>query len=246
MQSPQFIGQSGLLEMSDSPRWSFSKDKGAVLTRAFRGPYATALASRPPIGAFGLGTYAGLRVTDVQVTSEKPGIGQLTWTMEGALLTNGLPELPPETASVDPVKQEFRMEKHPLYSDITLDTLSAINSALSATKEEDRADYLLRIYEAADTDIAVPLYEKMAHGETHFVLYMPVYKWTFYSLTTPTLDEGGYLQDPYGPIPIPPGFDWLREADAFEWTGSFWKVTRTWQALINPDPDIYPVNIANL
>ncbi len=249
MQSPLFRGANStttLQEAADSPKWSFTREKGASVTRTFRGTYALALASRPPVNAFGTGIYAGMRITAVTVEQQKPGIGQLSWTMEGAPLVNGLPELPPDEADVEPADQEFRLEKHPLFKTIDLDDLSAINAALSANKEEDRAQYEDTIYATADPEVTIALYEKMKFGQTHFTLGLPKYRWTFSSLTLPVLDEGGYLQYPYGPIPVPPGFPWLRKSDAFSWTGSYWKVTRIWQALINPDADIYPVNIASL
>jgi len=246
MQTAQFIGQSTLQEAPDSPQWGFTVEKGASVTRTFRGTYALAMASRPPLNAFGTGIYAGLRITSVEVHAEKPGIGVLTWTMTGALITDGLPELPPDTCSIEPAKQEFALESHPRYSSLDDDEKDAIHQALNATDETQRKDANNSVDAfdlLASNTLRRELLEKLKKQQTHYVLYLGVYTWSLSSLTLPAADPGGYIQLPYGPIPAPVGPEtgWLREADKLEWTGSFWKLTRSWIAGIDIDPNIYPV-----
>ncbi len=234
-----------LIEAPESPLWEFTRDSGASVTRTFRASYAVCMANRPPVNAFGTGIYLGLRITEVRVIAEKLGNAQLIWKMTGALTANGqLPELPPDVVSCKPAKQEFRLEKHPRYGIILPDYIQAINDAISVSDSKQRADARSKVLNSqtkiAGVNIPLELLGKMERGETHYNLFIPVYEWTFQTLVTPVLDGGNYIQTPYGPLPPPPGWQWLREADVADWTGSYWKVTRTWQAGIDIDSHLYP------
>lgn len=257
MQQALISGATDLQEIPESPVWSFTREKGASLTRTFRAAtFKVAMDNRPPLNAFGVGPYAGMRIVDVQVKQLKGGMGELSWTMQGALLgPNGqLPELPPDEVSTEPTKEEFRLEIHPRYKGKLSDAFArSIDQALTSDDEKIRSDAYQKILSygtdfTTGQNTALEIYEKKLLGQTHFALYMSAYKWTLFSLTTPVIDPGGYPQAPYGPVPAPiiPTLGtqagmWLREADRVDWNGSYWKITRSWLAGINIDVNLYPV-----
>jgi hypothetical protein len=227
-------GSTELVEQLNSPVWQFS-DKTTVV-RNFRGPHAACLAGRPPQGAFGVGDYLGLRVVQSTLQpAEKAGIWAMSYTMEG--LPPSAP-LPPDEGGTEMSQLEFALEKHPIYEGLSLDIKTAVRAAVDASKETDRTESLRAF---AGSALANALYAKLLRGQTHFTLYVPVYKWTVSSYLAPTPNKGGYPQVPFGPFPVAAGFDWLRMGDTQQYTGNFWKLTRSWLAAKEWDTDIYPV-----
>jgi len=81
----------------------------------------------------------------------------------------------------------------------------------------------------------------LLRGADHFALYTPVYKWTSYSWYEPAATGGGDVEIPYGPVSVPPGWQWLRAADQLSWTGKHWKLSRQWIGSFEWDSKIYPV-----
>lgn len=230
---PIWKGSVGPTEQLGSPAWDF-QDRVTV-TRRFRGTYAAVSAARPPNGAFGLGIYLGLRVTKSTLAPvDRGGIWEMAFTMEGLPPTE---PLPPDDAGITYTQQEFALEKHPRYSSLSDATREKVKSYLNAADPDQRG----KIYDSIPVGLAQELAGKLLAGQTHFTLYPPVYRWVMHSYLPPADDAGGYIQNPFGPIGFPSGYEWLRQGDDLQWTGNFWQLTRSWQSAYDWDADIYPV-----
>lgn len=237
--APIWRGSLELQEQLNSPAWEFS-DRVSV-ARTFKGPKAACIAARPPNGAFGFGDYIGLRVVHATVGPvDKGGIWGMSFRMEG--LPPGEP-LPPDEGGTEMTQLEFALEKHPRYAALDLDTKEAVRQAVHASSEKDRLEAESSFLAGSDADAVLgnELYGKLLVGEDHFVMYVPVYKWSVASYLPPAMDKGGYPQVPFGPFPFPSGVDWLRAGDTSQYSGHYWKLTRTWIAAKQWDPQIYPV-----
>lgn len=234
-------GGEVLVEQPDSPKWKFGDT--VTCARRIKGPYDLCLSSAPMKGAFMVGPYLGMRVTDCSVERERGSIGVLTFTLEGRPVGSESPDvpepvLPDDECEVDAVQQDFPLEQHPNYSGLPQAVLEAVRGYTNAANETDRGQYWPKLVNNPPAD---ELGDKMLHGQASFILFAPVYEWTSYFWDEPTLSTGGNEETPYGPITPPAGWVWLRYGDKLSYNGQHWKLTRKWVGSFKIDHDIYPV-----
>jgi hypothetical protein len=249
-------GAQVLKEAPDSP--DISKEEFSTrVTRTFTGPYEVCLASQPTAGSYmANGDWRGMRIASVNVRKQKMERGILIIIYEGSIILPGgvrQDPLPKDECSVDFEEQQFALENHPNYNPktslLTRDDIACVRASPDASSAEDREEYYERITglilnEATEKEgwLANDLYLKLLKGITHFVFFAPVYKWTSYFWNAPLATAGGFPQLPYGPIPPPQGFDWLRKGDTLHWNGNHWVLQRTWIACFELESDLYPVS----
>ena len=231
-------GSTALEEQPDSPYWEFGER--VVARRIFRGPYALAKSSAPLKGVIGTGIVNGLFVAKSTVTHERGGAATLVIDYESS---GGQPEqgatLPADTAFIDAQQLDLALEKHPRYSGLGTDLLVDVNTLLKTAKNDAAyTDAKTRVDASA---LALELFQKMRGGETHYTLWVPVYKITTHHWNAPGgLTTGGFLDSPPTvPATPPSGYDWLREADRLSFNGSTWTVESVWVAAPNWDTQIY-------
>jgi hypothetical protein len=235
MPEPQWFGTETLVEQAGSPQWDFGDTITA--TQVFKGPHALCLSSAPLKGTAGSGDFAGLLVSKATVVREKGGIGLLTITYEGWLISEGEGgQVPSDEVEIELIQQELAIEKHPKFSLIDTDGIRAAHAYVDA-KEDKEITQFDWLFQYEDT---TELVRRLQRGQDHYVMYVPVYVWTSYYITEPFVDPGGYPEDPFGPATAPLGFEWLRAGDTLSFTGAFWKLTRRWIAGLEVDGYIYP------
>lgn len=228
---------SALVEQSNSPQWEFAEKISA--TQIFRGSLSLCRSSAPRKGALGTGDYAGLTVESSTVLPDKGGLATLTIRYEGAGTDTDESQLPPDEFSIDNQPQEFALEKHPRYSGLSQTTFEAIRQYPTITDVTVASELWQK--SIAPYDRAIELSEKLLRGQTHFTLWVPVYNWTAYYITEPSAESGGFGEDPFGPLAVPLGWEWLRKGDLVGFNGTYYTLTRSWQAAIEIDADVYPV-----
>jgi len=234
-------GSSVLEEQATSPEWE--RGDTVKATTIHKGPHALCLSSMPSKGALGGGSYAGLRVASSKVGKEKGGIGTLTVTYEGVLATDT--DVPADEADVELTQQEFPLARHPRYAGLYDYDLEAAEKYVEAKTDSEKAEFSWVL----TVDVPSPEYgallaeyiDKLQKGRTHWVVFVPVYTSTSHYLVEPTVDPGGFPEDPYGTLTAPLGFVWLRQGDKLSGGGDgYYKLTRTWLAAYEWDEDLYP------
>lgn len=242
MSAPAVIrkGTSGLIEQPDSPKWTFGEVILCVRT-FITSDHAVALAAAPLKGAIGTGIVSGLRVRESQINRTKGGQGSLVITYEsqpGVLPTQGA-QLPDDEAEVVNEKLERSLSKHPRYAGLSEATLDAVHVLLETTDATKRTNALATVTASA---LANELYLKLKRGETHYLIYAPVYRLLIHSWTPPlNLEVGGFREaPPTDPIVPPAGYQWIREGDRMSFNGSTWIVESKWLGAPEWDADIYP------
>lgn len=230
-------GSIALEEQPDSPAWEFSERVTA--RRTWRGPYFICLDSAPLKGAIGTGVTAGMRVTKSTVTKERGGIGVLRVEYEGGQPPQGA-TLPDDEATIDDQQIEIAIEKHPRYAGLSEGLLTDVKTLEETSKEN--ADHTSALSRVEADSLANELYLKKRAGETHYALWVPVYRLVIHSWFAPTdLTTGGFVDTPPNyPVIPPPGYEWLRGGDKASFNGSTWTVEKTWIAAPQWDADIYP------
>lgn len=240
MGTPIRRGSNAVIEQPDSPKWNF----GEVITctRNFQATdFAVALAAAPLKGAIGTGIVSGLRVRESQVNKLRGGIGSLSITYEstpGVIPGQGA-QLPDDEGEILNEKLERALPKHPRYTALTEVLLNHINILLETSDETKRATALAAV---AANALANELYLKLKRGETHYIIYAPVYRLLIHSWAAPlNLEVGGFRQSPpNSPVVPPAGYEWIREGDRMTFNGSLWVVEKKWLGAPTWDPDVYP------
>lgn len=233
-------GSTSLVESPDSPKWTFGDQIVAVRTFA-AAQYSVALSAAPLKGAIATGIVSGLRVRESQVGKTRGGQGTLTITYEsqpGVIPGQGS-QLPDDEAEVVNEKLERALPKHPRYATLSEAVLDAVHVLLETTDTTKRAAALATVTASA---LANELYLKLKRGETHYLIYAPVYRLTIHSWSAPlNLEVGGFREaPPTDPILPPAGYQWIREGDRMSFNGSTWVVEQKWLGAPEWDPDIYP------
>lgn len=235
-------GTTELVEQADSPEWRAAENITAISKHC--GPYALCLSSCPVKGTVGTGDYDGMLVAEARVTRDRTGKGTLLITYAGVPSSILTVTVPPDEMEINWKDEDFALEEHPRYSEFDADPAwdkryrDAIRLAMHGNTEEERADAATVVFESA---LAQELLDKLERGQTHFFLPVPEYIWATHYASLPALTVGGYIENPTGPVTAPAGYDWLRNPDKISWTGTWWKVTRSWRAGFDIDVDIYPV-----
>ncbi|HEY0549890.1 MAG TPA: hypothetical protein VGF13_09825 [Verrucomicrobiae bacterium] len=231
-----WIGTGVLIEQPNSPHWNFAERVTA--TQIFKGQYALARASCPPKGALGLGEFAGMRVESSSVVPERMRVGVLTITYEGPPDADGDPQLPSDECDIDYAQQDFDIRSHPYFGDLTKEDLWAAE-AFANSSDFQTADAFQWLESGVNSEKTLQLIERLQRGQEKYPLFPPLYTFTSYFLDDPGSDGGGYLQEPFGTLTAPGGWDWLRLGDKISHNGTFWKLTRSWLASELWDPLIF-------
>ena len=232
-------GQTTLVEQPDSPRWEFSER--VLCVRVLKGTYALCLASAPMRGALGTGDMSGLRVDKSTVARETGGIGTLTITLE----SNGQPaqgaQLPPDVERCETIEAELELKKHPLFQEIPLGILHAIDIVIERVAEDDE-------YQRASDSIfaygglAEDLLNKLRRGLTTYpepgVRYS---RRTYYWESPEYLNFGNDRETPVAiTIGLPIDLQWLRRPDTVEFDGTHYVVESSWVGSKELDSDLWP------
>jgi hypothetical protein len=242
MGTPIRRGSNALIEQPDSPRWEFGDT--ITCTRRFQAAeFAIALAAAPMKGAVGTGVVNGLRVSNSQVSKVRGGMGVLTISYEsqpGAIPSQGA-ELPDDEAEIVNEKIEHAIARHPRYAALSIDLLSDIQTAVETTDDAKYQAAFQSIFSSPQSELGFELLKKLLKGETHYLIYAPVYRLVTHSWTAPiNLQSGGFVQQPPNdPIVAPVGYQWMREGDRLSFNGSLWVTEKKWIAAPEWDPNIY-------
>lgn len=192
MAAPRWRGSSALVEQTDSPTWH-KTNSGQECVRVYRGPYATALAAQPKIGATFRDMPANWAVSDVLVGKKRGGHGLLTVT----LLCNPESVETKDAVSVPEFEIEWtQLEKpllqHPMFADAAARTYrmgAAARAAVLAWENADPTHRAAEMYEDAGTwknlgDLAegaagaVKYAQKRLNGTESYQLFVPVVRRT--------------------------------------------------------------------
>lgn len=226
-----------LLETPDSPQYTFGERTTCI--RKFRGLHSLCLSSAVPRGAIGTGDMAGFYVSQCQVNRMPKQVGELIISYEAYSSSSGA-TLPPDEYGLRPFEVNPKIERHPLFADLTDEEREDVRAWVDAPDPTTRAANKLLVTDAT----AQLLGQKLLKGLESYYLAGWTYSWSLYSWTIPTLTNGAYIETPGGPLAgyLGTGVDWLRQADDMEFDGFKYKLTRTW--LGGPtghwDTDIYP------
>ena len=217
---------STLVEQPDSGKL----DLGDALTyqQIFKcQPYSYALSSGLlfPKGTAGSGATAGMIVRTTSVRKERGNIGvlEINWAAHtGAAAWT----LPPDRYGCKPMDLNPRIESHRMYNGLTDQEFDQVRAANNAGSYSERTEAAKKI----TTPLATALLAKLRQGCESYYLPAFEYTWTFASFTAPTLNRGGYIESPGGPLAgnLPGGQTWLRKADELEYNDWFFRITRTW------------------
>lgn len=234
-QDPEWFGTGVMTEQPGSPHWELGEK--ASVTYTYRGQWALALASAPGKGTLGTGDAAGLLVARSTVVREQGGVGLLVITYEG--IREDDVQVPSDDIDDGFEQQDFALEKHPNFADLDEDDILAAHNYAAAKDDEEAANYGW-IFTEGSTQLQ-ELARRLNRGFSHFKLDLPRLSWTTYWIDEPFLDAGGYFEIPGCPQSFDGGYDYIRLPDQRNWSNGFWRLTRSWQAVINPDTYIYPV-----
>ena len=228
-------------------------------TDVYRGPIQLCYNVQPPRGSFGSNNWIGTGrdrsmyvVNQSTVDSERGGIGKLTIEWEAGGAYAGFISLPVGGFNLKAEPFYPKIERHPIFqvaTAITIETVELVYDSLYAGRAV-RSDAITRIYGAPDTNPqkakAKKLREKLAHGEETYYLSGWRYSFELFSYDRPTINRGGFVGTPGGPLAglLPSNTSWLRLADDLDpagVAGSMYKITETWigAPLGHWDPEIY-------
>ena len=236
-------GDTALIDQPDSPKWVFG-DQVTMQRNFMATNYQVAKDAAPMKGAIGTGIAQGLIVRESQVTRVRGSAGSLQITYEnfpGAIPGQGA-QLPADEAEVVNEKLERALPKHERYASLTETLLNHINVLLETTDEGKRTTALTAVVGPPGNALANELYQKLKRGETHYLIYAPVYRKVLYSwIAPPDLEAGGFRESPPTfPIIPPAGYEWIREGDRLSWNGTHWVTERKWLGAPEWDAHIYP------
>jgi len=212
-----------LQEQPGSPVIEYAEK--ATRTQTFKGPYALALSSALARGTVGTGTDEGWVVARCVVAKEPRNIGVLTIVWEAGGVAAGA-ELPPLKFSCKPHRIPRPLKYNPRYAALTAAQLDAIDKALEADSVKGNQYYQSFVGVA----LALELFNKRKRGQESYMLYGLEYSYTTATWTLPALTLGGFIDTPDGPMAgaLPAGASWLRLADDFQFTGSYYETVRSW------------------
>jgi hypothetical protein len=236
-QEVQWHGTGVLQEQPNSPRWSYAETVQA--TQIFRGLYELARASALRKGTLGLGQFVGMRVASSTVEHERGGVGTLTIVWEGLAVSEneneGDVQMPPDEIDVSYEQQELDIRKHPYFAALTSSDLAGAKAYVEAGDPVTLAE----LQSLGGDSLVNDLILRLQRGQENYVVYAPVIRHTSFFLNPPALDGGGYVDFPSIPGGAPSGWQYLRAGDSMSWNGSFYKLTRSWQAAPSWDNLLY-------
>jgi hypothetical protein len=230
-----------LLEAPDSPQWIFG-DKIRCI-RKYRGLHSLCFASAPFKGTAGSGAMAGLVVAQSTVNRMPKQVGELVIEWHGAGEQTGQ-QLTPDTYGLMPTEVNPSLQSHPYFSTLTESHVSLVNAWVSASTALARSESKAKVLAITPTEtknLAVKLGEKMIRGQDSYYLAGWTYTWTSYWWTLPTVNDGGSIETPGGPLAglLGSSLAWLRLADEHDFDGTQHRLTRAWRGVDAIDSDLY-------
>jgi hypothetical protein len=220
-----------LVEQPESPAYEFSKD-GPKCTRTFRGLHSLCLDSGLAPGTVGTGDMSGWLVTKCSVKRLPRQIGELVieYGATAAGGAGGLAVLPVDEYDLQPFEAPRALESHPRYSGLDETVQAKVRDWVNCQDPDGRTTRKALLTGNA---LALELGNFLLKGVSEFYFAGWTYTWTTYSWTLPdTIDNGGYIAAPGGPLAsllaANTAVVWLRQCDHMEWTGTSYKLTRTW------------------
>ena len=241
IQLPSSIANT-LIEQAGSGKLSLGDT--LTYTQLFRGyPYSYVRATGLgfPKGASGSGVTAGMIVRTSSVTKEKGNIGllEINWAANSGASDWTLPS---DRFGCKAIDLNPRIESHRLFNGLSPQDFDQVRAANNASSYAERNTLAGKI----TNPLAQKLYAKLRQGIESYYLPAFEYTWTYASFSAPSLNRGGYIETPGGPLAgnLPAGQTWLRKADSLEFNDWFCRTTRTWigapiDDLHYWDPDLY-------
>jgi hypothetical protein len=212
--APIVLPSSMLSTLVEQPE-SGKLDLGDALTyqQIFRcQPYSYVLSSGLlfPKGTAGSGATAGMIVRTASVRKERGNIGvlEINWAAHtGAAAWT----LPPDRYGCKPMDLNPRVESHRRYNSLKDEEFDMVRAASNASSYAERTLLAAKV----TNPLAQELLAKLRQGCESYYLPAFEYTWTFASFTAGTLNRGGYIEYPGGPLSgnLPGGQTWLRKAD---------------------------------
>jgi hypothetical protein len=234
MSTPTYVNVSSLITMPTSGGWEI----GTVTRRIQRvqGKKSDCEAAAPVRGMFGTGDFGGWVVDQVTIEPDRGGLA----TMEiryVATLGSGAP-LPEDEWRLEPFEDNPRIERHPRYAGLNGEALQNVQTAVQGLDQDQRDE----AYDDLDAT-GKELVDKMRRGMESYYRAALRYVWVTSSYTPPIPIAAGYVETPGGPgsIWLPPGYDWLRQADGVDYLNGVYRITSTWIGAPSGhwDDDIY-------
>jgi hypothetical protein len=240
--SPIWFGSLGLT--ADITSGKITLADRSTFVDVYNGPYIVCVAGIVARGIFGTGARLGFVCTSsVAEQVDRGNKGKLTinWEAGGPFAT--LP-LPVDECDFQPQELFPRIERSPIFTGITTDTLALAYATINAPTTVARANAISNVDTLADLTqraLGQKLVSKLLKGEETFYRAYGRYVWTSYSYLQPALNLGGIISSPGGPMAAQfTTAQCLRLADALQpagVNGSMWKLMRTW--LCAPAADGY-------
>ena len=248
-----------MVELGIANRWTSNfhgNYQALIANQAITFPFMANPAQYPKFGALGTppGASGWWVVESVRVRRLKAQRGVMTITWLGAW------HLPTDTAEIKRENMQPRIERHPIFRNLTPLDFSIVQGAAKAPNAGYRNIYTQALAGTSDPVTATLLYNKFLLGEeTYYFAGMIRYTWTTYyyynsvfgTPVAPGLDPGGYTANPvsqYGAVPLfallPATAQYLREADEASVVGGLQvitKFTRSWLGVAQGfwDSDLY-------
>jgi hypothetical protein len=263
---PTWRGSTLIAEQKGSPQFKFGKT--VTCRRVFRGRPLAIWAARAYKGDSASVPNLGGGTIPMTVVGCDPGmdpseVGLATMTID----YEGAPEdinLPPTEVSIEHAQQELAVEKHPTWKakfettdpafeggkPLGPQRLAALNKAikngldLQQIQDDPELRMLVNSSSAGyDADVYNVLKLRMQGIHTYAIFPTTVQVVT-YHLTEPVRKKGGYLEDPqtYGVTlsTEEQTLYYLRLGDKTEWTGTYFRWTKSWMGAPNWDGTLYP------
>lgn len=234
MSTPTYTQVSSLIELPESG--GIEAGDSWTLTKMYRGKYADAVAGVLPKGTAGSGALTGYMVQRSSVRAEKGGLGLLTivWVAiaDGG---SGGPDLPADEFGLRPFDMSPNVEKNSAFPNITTQIYNYVKQAsflADAEGAQKAFDVLTANVGNTPWDEGIVLADFLRRGVTNYYRAAFEYFWVLYSWTEPTLNVGGYIEVPGGPLASAiAGLDLscLRQADDLQYRGGNYVLTRAWK-----------------
>jgi hypothetical protein len=216
----------------------------STLIDVYNGPYVACVAGIVARGVFGTGQRLGFVCTSSiaeQVDRGNKGRLTINWEAGGPFAT--LP-LPVDEFDYQPQEIYPRIERSPIFTGITTDTLALAYATVEAPTALARAtaiNYVNTLADLTQRALGQKLVSKLLKGEQTFYRAYARYIHTSYSYLQPALNLGGIISSPTGPLAAQLSTaQCLRLADALQpagVNGSMYKIMKTW--LCAPASDGY-------
>lgn len=228
--SPNPIGPTGsYAEQADSGAWIVNRVYRVTLKYRVQ-PYSFSVANafyRGDLITIGAANYI---VSESRIARQKGQIALIEVDCDSEDV------LPPDEFSLDPVEQNPRIERSPLFYALTSSDIALVQQAFLALSAGQVQNAINAFPNTSNPDLAQKLYDKLRQGKETYYLSQWRYSWRSYwtSAAPPLPYLGGTIQIPGGPLSgLIGAAEWLREADGLTSAGqsplgTTVVLTRTW------------------